>query len=129
MDATWEGEIVQLDKETRAEVARLAKEIAGVARSGLALPGTLTERRTRCGRAGCRCGADPPRLHGPYWSWTRKVANKTQTRYLSEDEVHDYQAYFDNAKRLRALVAELETLSLSVIGDEPGPKVQGPRTR
>jgi hypothetical protein len=129
VDEKWEGDIVQLDKETRAEVARLAKEIAGVAQAGLALPGTLTERRTRCGRPGCRCGADPPLLHGPYWSWTRKVANKTQTRYLSDDEVRDYKAYFDNAKRLRALLAELESLSLSVIGDDPGPKVRRTRPR
>ena len=115
MDPRWKGGTVQLDKETKTEVARLGKEMAGVVRAGLALPGTLTLRHTRCGRAGCRCGADPPLLHGPYWSWTRKVNNKTQTRYLSDEEVDDYQAFFDNAKRLRALLAEIEALSLSVI--------------
>jgi len=106
---------VQLDRETKDEVARLGKEIAAVARSGLALPGTLTQRRTRCGRAGCRCTADPPMLHGPYWSWTRKVDAKTVTRYLSDAEVSDYQAFFENAKRLRVLIADLEALSLSVV--------------
>jgi len=115
VDPRWKGGTVQLDKETKTEVARLGKEMAGVVRAGLALPGTLTLRHTRCGRAGCRCGADPPLLHGPYWSWTRKVNNKTQTRYLSDEEVDDYQAFFDNAKRLRALLAEIEALSLSVI--------------
>ena len=97
---------MRLDKETRAEVSRLATEMAGVARSGPALPGTLTQRHTRCGREGCRCGADPPQLHGPYWSWTRKVNNKTVTRYLSDQEVADYERFFDNAKRLRTLLAE-----------------------
>ena len=106
---------MQLDRETKDEVARLGKEIAAVARSGLALPGTLTQRRTRCGRAGCRCTADPPMLHGPYWSWTRKVDAKTVTRYLSDAEVSDYQAFFENAKRLRVLIADLEALSLSVV--------------
>ena len=106
---------MRLDKETKAEVSRLATEMAGVARSGPALPGTLTQRHTRCGRQGCRCGADPPQLHGPYWSWTRKVNNKTVTRYLSDEEVADYEAFFDNAKRLRALLGELENLGLSVI--------------
>src|SRR5712692_5535734 len=47
----------------RAEAARIARELA---QGGFALPGTLTERRTRCGRANCRCHADPPVLHGPY---------------------------------------------------------------
>jgi hypothetical protein len=122
---------VQLDKETKAELSRLAQEMAGVARAGLALPGTLTQRHTRCGRVGCRCGADPPLLHGPYWSWTRKVDNKTQTRYLSDDEVDDYQAFFDNAKRLRSLLVELEALSLSVVervGDPNKPRNRS-RTR
>ena len=115
VDEKWKGGTVRLDKETRAEVSRVATELAGVARSGPALPGTLTQRHTRCGRAGCRCGADPPQLHGPYWSWTRKVNNKTVTRYLSDEEVADYEVFFDNAKRLRALLAELENLGLSVI--------------
>ena len=115
MDEKWKGGTVRLDKETKAEVSRLASEMAGVVRSGPALPGTLTQRHTRCGRTGCRCGADPPQLHGPYWSWTRKVNNKTVTRYLSDEEVADYEAFFDNAKRLRALLGELENLGLSVI--------------
>jgi hypothetical protein len=115
VDEKWKGGRVRLDKETKAEVSRVATEMAGVARSGPALPGTLTQRHTRCGREGCRCGADPPQLHGPYWSWTRKVNNKTVTRYLSDEEVADYEAFFDNAKRLRGLLAELENLGLSVI--------------
>ena len=49
---------------------------AGLARVGFALPGTLTERMTRCGYPGCRCHADPPQLHGPYHQWTAKSAGK-----------------------------------------------------
>lgn len=120
---------MRLDKATQAKVSRLASEMAGVARAGPALPGTLTLRHTRCGRAGCRCGADPPQLHGPYWSWTRKVDNKTVTRYLSDQEVEDYGEFFDNAKRLRALVAELEVLGLSVIPDDPRPKKPSTKAR
>ena len=39
------------------------------------------------------------------------------TRYLSDQEVDNYGEFFDNAKRLRSLVAELEALGLSVIPD------------
>ncbi|MGH3733685.1 MAG: DUF6788 family protein, partial [Acidimicrobiales bacterium] len=83
-----------------------------------ALPGTLTRRLTRCGRANCACQDDPPKLHGPYWSWTRKIDNKTVTRYFSEQERVDYEPYFDNAKRLRALVTELEELGLKTIEEK-----------
>lgn len=112
---------MQLDKATRAEFARLSNEIAAAARAGLALPGALTHRRTRCGKAGCRCTADPPVLHGPYWSWTRKIENKTVTRYLSDAEVADYQVFFENAKQLRVLLSELEALSLAVVEARPRP--------
>ena len=106
---------MRLDRHTRAEAARLAGEIASAARAGPLLPGTLVSRLTRCGRTGCRCGADPPRLHGPYWSWTRKVQNKTVTRYLSADLHDDYESWFANAKRLRELIGELEALGLKII--------------
>ena len=55
-----------------AQTARIATEIATL---GFALPGTLTEPMTRCGHPGCRCHADPPRLHGPYHQRTRKKVN------------------------------------------------------
>ena len=75
--------------------------------------------RARCGKASCRCHADPSALHGPYWSWTRKVHNKTATRRLSDEQVRDYQPWFDNARTLRGLVGELEVLSLAVVNADP----------
>jgi hypothetical protein len=97
--------------------ARIAAEIAAV---GLALPGTLLHRATRCGHAGCRCHADPPDLHGPYWQWTRKRAGKTVTRLVPDDQVDDYQQWIDNHRRLRELVAELEDLTLAVADQRAG---------
>jgi hypothetical protein len=63
--------------------------------------------------------ADPPQPHGPYWSWTRKVANKTVTRYLTEEQEADYRPWFDNARRLRELVAELEAAGVSTVEGDP----------
>ncbi|MGO9333058.1 MAG: DUF6788 family protein [Acidimicrobiales bacterium] len=45
----------------------------------------MIERLTRCGRAHCRCRANPAVLRGPHHRWTRKVNNKTVTRLLSDD--------------------------------------------
>ena len=58
------------------QLTALAEQIAPIA---FCLPGTLTARRTRCSSPGCRCPSDPPVLHGPYHSWTRKIAGKTVT--------------------------------------------------
>ena len=74
-------------------------------RAGSALPGTLTVRAYACGKPNCRCHADPPRLHGPYAEWTRKIGGKTVTRRLTPRELAEYQPLFDNARKLRALLS------------------------
>ena len=100
----------------RAQARRIARELAAL---GFALPGTLADRMTRCGRANCRCHADPPRLHGPYHQWTRKKNGKTATRILTDDQLADYGPWFDNHRRLRELIAELEELSLAIAEADP----------
>ena len=85
---------------------------AALGEIGFALPGSLVWRTTACGKTGCHCQANPPALHGPYLTWTRTVNGKTVTRKISEDQHVRYQAWFDNARKLRLLVTELETLSL-----------------
>jgi hypothetical protein len=87
---------------------------------GHCLPGTLTERRTRCSSPGCHCRADPPALHGPYYSWTRKINGKTVTRTLSPDQARRYQPWFENARELRTISAQLEAASLKIAQDAEG---------
>jgi hypothetical protein len=104
----------------QARAAAIAAEItARLAGLPFALPGTVTERRTRCGYPGCHCHASPPHLHGPYHQWTRKKNGKTATRILTDDQLADYTPWFDNHKQLRALIAELEELSLAIAGNDP----------
>jgi hypothetical protein len=95
---------------------RIAAELAATA--GYALPGTLTVRSYPCGKHDCRCHTDPSRLHGPYAEWTRKIAGKTVTRRLTQDQLAEYQPLFDNAKKLRALLAELQDLTMQIIGQD-----------
>lgn len=105
-DAMAEPAPARSDDQARR---RLATALADI---GFALPGSIVVRHMRCGKAACRCKADPPELHGPYISWTRRVEGKTVTRLLSADQLERYAPWFDNARRLRQLVAELEALSL-----------------
>jgi hypothetical protein len=107
---------------TRRQQARAARITAELASLGLALPGTLIERHVRCGKPGCRCHADPPVLHGPYWQWTRKIDGKTVTRLVADDQLDDYRQWLDNHRRLRALVAELEALTLAIADADPRAK-------
>jgi len=110
---------MRLEPDHQAEARRISAEITAIVQSGMVLPGSVAQRLMRCGRQGCRCHADPPMLHGPYWSWTRKVNAKTVARWLSDEQLADYQPYFDNAKKLRALTSELEALTLAAVEADP----------
>lgn len=85
--------------------------IAQIAALGPCLPGSITTRQMRCGRARCACKADPPKLHGPYTYWTRKQQGRTIARLLSPEQTKRYQPQIDDARRLRQLVSALETLA------------------
>jgi hypothetical protein len=98
-----------------AQQAALNRITVGLAAAGFALPGTLTVRAYACGKPNCRCHAGPPALHGPYAEWTRKIDGKTVTRRLTPAELAAWQPLFDNAKKIRALLAELHELTLEIV--------------
>jgi hypothetical protein len=87
---------------------RLAAQLAEI---GFIATGTVVRRSTRCGTPGCRCHADPPQLHGPYYQWTTKVAGKTVTRRLTEREAELYQEWIANNRQLRQLVTQMRQIS------------------
>ncbi|MGH3755895.1 MAG: DUF6788 family protein [Pseudonocardiaceae bacterium] len=107
-------EVAATPEPTAAERRAQQAIAARLADAGFALPGTLTERSMRCGKPTCRCAADPPQLHGPYHQWTRKIDGKTLTRNLTDDQLTRYGPWLADAQRLRALLAELEELTLRI---------------
>jgi hypothetical protein len=87
---------------------KLAAQIADV---GLIAAGSVTRRYTRCTSPGCRCNAEPPAPHGPYWQWTAKVGGKTVTRRLTSREAALYQEWIRNDRRVRALVDQMRAVA------------------
>ena len=79
---------------------------------GLVLRGTIGKRFMPCGKAACRCKADPPLLHGPYYLWTRKVAGKTVTVRLTAEQVARCQPWTRNMRKLDRLVRALQAVGL-----------------
>ena len=107
---------VRLSSRQTRTLARIRAELQSI---GPCLPGSVGVRQGRCGKAACSCRKTPPRLHGPFRSWTRKVSNKTVTRLLSDEQLADYQAFFDNDRRLKHLLHELEELGLALVEADP----------
>lgn len=104
----------------KAPARRLRQLQAELAEIGFALPGTINVAMNRCGKPNCACHQDPPRLHGPYITWTRKVNGKTVTRRLTREQLERYQPWFENDRRLRQLTKELQTLSLQAAEQAEG---------
>jgi hypothetical protein len=86
----------------------LACQLAGI---GLIYSGSVTRRYTRCGTAGCKCHAEPPQLHGPYYQWTAKENGKTITRRLTATEEKLYQEWIANDRLLRHLVQQMRQIA------------------
>jgi hypothetical protein len=103
--ASVDSSLRRLDVRHRAALATLAT-------LGLVLRGSIARRLTRCGHPGCRCHADPPVLHGPYYIWTRKVAGKTVTAQLQPADAALCQAWNRNMRQLDRTVRQLQALGL-----------------
>jgi hypothetical protein len=48
------------------------------------------------------------------------VSDKSVTKTLTEEQAGRYQAWFDNARRLREAITELEATSLRTLQDTEG---------
>ena len=110
-----------------AATAHYRQLAAALSEVGVVASGSLALRSHRCGKAGCRCVADPPRLHGPYWHLTLKVDGKTVNRRLSEQEAGRYREWIEDDRRLRELVDELRSVARQVTALTLGEEQAGPR--
>jgi hypothetical protein len=91
-----------------ASYQRRYRELAAqVAEIGFITSGSIVVRYTRCASPGCRCRADPPQRHGPYYQWSTKIDGKTVTRRLNKREAALYQQWIDNDRQLRALISQM----------------------
>lgn len=92
----------------RALADELAADLATV---GFISPGSVVSRYTSCGKPSCRCQADPPQRHGPYYQWSRATGGKTVSRRLNPAEAELYRSWIANRRRLEQILAQMEQTS------------------
>ncbi len=98
--------------ERLADYERRYRELAAqLAEIGLISSGSITRRYTVCGTSGCRCHADPPQRHGPYYQWTAKEGGKTVTRRLNAHEATLYQEWIANDREMRRLISQMRQVA------------------
>lgn len=96
----------QADERRYEELKRQIADVPPIRR------GSVVRRFMPCGKPGCRCQAKPPRLHGPYYQWTRKVQGRTVTVRINHAQAKLLREWIKNARRLDGLVRQMESLSL-----------------
>jgi hypothetical protein len=105
------------EEERQRHIQALELRVADLRRRleeiGIVLRGSVVERWMPCGRKGCACQAVPPKLHGPYHQWTRKVDGKTKTVRLTKAEAAAYRQWIDNGRRLDAVIQEWEQTGIA----------------
>jgi hypothetical protein len=98
-------------RQLQALQDRLRELAAKLANTGFVRSGSLVSRYMACGKPSCRCHADPPQLHGPYWDWSRSVGGRTISRRLSEPQARLYQEWIANRRAALEILAEMEAVS------------------
>jgi hypothetical protein len=83
-----------------------------LARVGYFRRGSLVKRFMTCGKPSCACKASPPRLHGPYYQWTRKIGGKTVTVFFTREQADLLAGWIAAGRQLNRIIAQMERLSL-----------------
>ena len=82
-----------------------------IAELGDLRPGALSKQYNICGTPNCRCKADPPVKHGPYYQISFTRHGKSSSQFVREEDLIEVQQQLENYRLLRDLVDEWITLS------------------
>ncbi len=105
-----------MDPRTRRALEHCQQEYdqlkAELANLGFVLPGSVAQRRMKCGKPSCRCQHDPEARHGPYIQWTWNTKGETFSTYLDPDQAALCKEWIQNTRRLRRLISQMRQLSM-----------------
>jgi hypothetical protein len=113
--------------DTRRE-ATLERQIEKVKRDLVALgdlrPGSLSTQYNVCGTPGCRCKANPPQKHGPYYQVSFSRKGKSSSKFVKPKDLATVRKQLKNYERMKVLMdtwidlaTELSTLRLNKAAD------------
>jgi hypothetical protein len=90
----------------RAQVleARIARIKTALAALGALRPGTLSAQYNVCGKPGCRCKADPPQKHGPYYQVSFTWQGYSHTEFVRREALATVRQQVRTYRRFRSLV-------------------------
>lgn len=69
-------------------------------------PGTLSEQYNVCGTPNCRCKADPPQRHGPYYQLSYSRHGRSRTETVRPEHLDDVRAQLAAYRRWQTLAEQ-----------------------
>ena len=99
------------ESQLEVEIRKVKEELAGL---GDLRPGSLSTQYNVCGSPNCKCKADPPQKHGPYYqvSFTRK--GKGSTKFVKEQDLPTIREKLKNYERMKELMDRWIELSMEL---------------
>jgi len=96
-----------------AILRRIAEIKAQLVALGPLRPGHLSQQYNVCGTPGCRCKANPPRKHGPYYQLSYTWRGKSHTEFVRPENLPALRQQLLNYERLRNLLDEWIALGIN----------------
>ena len=93
---------------------RIQKIKQQIAALGDIRPGALSQQYNICGNPTCRCKANPPVKHGPYYQISFTWKGKSQSQFVRDDDVEQARQQLENYHQMRELIDEWVTLAVDL---------------
>lgn len=106
--------LTRMSSRTQAledRIRRIKQEIAALDELR---PGSLSKQYNVCGRSGCRCKADPPQKHGPYYQLSFSFRGKNTSEFVRREELPRVREQIRNYKRLRTLLDQWTAATMAL---------------
>lgn len=115
---------------SEAEIAGRIKRIkADLAHLGDLRPGSLSLQYNVCRTPNCRCKADPPQKHGPYYQLNYTRHGRSRTELVHPEHLDQVRSQTENYQKLKLLLdqwidASIELDRLRRSGNRPAPRAR-----
>jgi len=95
---------MRMNRRQTSLEARIATLKQAIVRLGDLRPGKLSQQYNVCGKADCRCKADPPQKHGPYYQLSFTRNGKSSTQFVRKEDLAVVRQQLRNYQRMRELI-------------------------
>ena len=95
----------------QTRIKKIKQEIAAL---GPLRPGALSQQFNVCGKPTCRCKANPPQKHGPYYQLSFSWQGRSSSHFVRREHLQVVEEQLRNYKKLRELVEAWATLGMEL---------------